>query len=433
MGVKDSYDIAGHRTGAGSPEWLAEQEPAAQNAAVVEALLAAGAALAGKTICDEFFYSLSGITSHYGTPVNVRAPGRMPGGSSCGSAAATAGGACEIGLGTDTGGSIRVPSAFCGLYGLRPTHGRVSMDGCRPMAPSFDVAGWMADDAATLAAVGPVLLPAAGAVAADVVRVVVAEDAFAQADPEVAQAAERALESLPSPDRGAIAPEAGLDGWRGAFRVVQAYEVWQTYGDFVTRAQPALGPGVRERMAMAAAVTEEAAATIARQVGAEASRQIRAIARPGTVIALPTVPCAPPRIDAGPDEVESFRTRTLRLTCIAGLSGLPQVTVPAGLVADRLAGRRRGAAGASGRPSARPCRWPRVTSISSSASAACSSGNDAPTIGRPRRTDRAARASRRSRRWRRWLAMIHAPQPAPITSVLFSSSRLTLTSGIDPP
>ena len=164
VGVKDSYDVAGARTGAGSPEWLDEQHPAIQHAWAVQQLLDAGATAVGKTVCDEFFYSLSGITSHYGTPVNVRAPGRIPGGSSCGSAAATAGGACDIGLGTDTGGSIRVPSAFCRLYGLRPTHGRVPMDGCRPMAPSFDVAGWMADDAATLAAVGPVLLPEAGAV-----------------------------------------------------------------------------------------------------------------------------------------------------------------------------------------------------------------------------------------------------------------------------
>jgi len=283
----------------------------------------------GKTVCDEFFYSLSGITSHYGTPVNVRAPARIPGGSSCGSAAATAGGACEIGLGTDTGGSIRVPSAFCGLYGLRPTHGRVALAGCRPMAPSFDVAGWMTADAPTLAAVGPVLLARAGAVPADVVRVVVAEDGFAQADPGVAAAAEAALDALPAADRGVIAP-AGLDGWRDAFRVVQAYEVWETYGAFVERVRPALGPGVRERMAFAATVTGEQVAE-SRAVGAEAALQVRAIARPGTVIALPTVPCDPLRIDAGEAEVESFRTRCLRLTCIAGLSGLPQITIPAGL------------------------------------------------------------------------------------------------------
>lgn len=326
LAVKDSFDIAGSRTGAGSPEWLAEQQPAAAHAVAVQRLLCAGATAVGKTVCDELFYSLSGISAHYGTPRNVRAPGRIPGGSSSGSAAATAGGACDIGLGTDTGGSIRVPSAFCGLHGLRPTHGRVPMEGCRPMAPSFDVAGWMADDARTLRAAGSVLLDAE-AVAADLTRVVLAEDAFEQADEEVAGAAERALAPLPRPDRGVIAPD-GLDGWREAFRVVQAYEVWQSYGEFVTRVRPALGPGVRERVAFAATVTDEDAAT-ARAVGREAARQVRAIARLGTVIALPTVPCIAPRIDAGDDQVESFRSRCLRLTCIAGLAGLPQLTVPA--------------------------------------------------------------------------------------------------------
>ena len=345
MGVKDSFDVAGARTGAGSPEWLAEQQPAIQHAWAVQRLLDAGATAVGKTVCDEFFYSLSGITSHYGTPVNVRAPGRIPGGSSCGSAAATAGGACDIGLGTDTGGSIRVPSAFCGLYGLRPTHGRVPMDGCRPMAPSFDVAGWMADDAATLAAVGPVLLPAAGAVRADVVRVVVAEDAFAEADPEVGEAAERALEALPASDRGRIAPDGGLDGWRGAFRVVQAYEVWQSYGEFVTRVRPALGPGVRERMAAAATVTEQDAA-LARQVGAEASRQIRAIARPGhgdRAAHRPVRTAADRRgarrggVVSHPDPAADLHRRPV---------GAAAGHRPRGPVADRLARRRRGAAGA---------------------------------------------------------------------------------------
>ncbi len=328
VGVKDSFDVAGHRTGAGSPEWLARQEPAATHAAAVERLLAAGAVVAGKTICDELFYSLSGISAHYGTPANVRAPGRIPGGSSSGSAAATAAGACEIGLGTDTGGSIRVPAAFCGLYGLRPSHGRVPMEGCLPMARSFDVAGWMADDARTLRQVGSVLLDAADAVPGHPDRLFVAEDAFAQADDRVAAAAERALATiLPERDRGVIAPD-GLDGWREAFRVVQAYEVWQAYGEFVTRVRPALGPGVRERVAFAATVAGDRAVP-AREVMAKAARQVRAIARPGTVVALPTVPCIAPRIDAGDHEVESFRARTLRLTCIAGLAGLPQLTVPA--------------------------------------------------------------------------------------------------------
>ena len=156
--VKDMYDIAGARTGGGSPEWLATHEPAKTHAAAVARLLAAGADIIGKTVCDEFFFSLSGANAHYGTPVNVRAAGRLPGGSSSGSAAAVAAGACDIALGSDTGGSMRVPASFCGIYGIRPTHGRVDMAGAMAMAPTFDVAGWFASAPGTFRKVGAVLL-----------------------------------------------------------------------------------------------------------------------------------------------------------------------------------------------------------------------------------------------------------------------------------
>jgi len=112
--VKDMYDIAGTRTGGGNPEWLAAQKPATRHAAAVEQILAAGATITGKTICDEFFYSIAGINAHYGTPTNLRASGRIPGGSSSGSAAACAANACDFALGSDTGGSVRIPASFNG-------------------------------------------------------------------------------------------------------------------------------------------------------------------------------------------------------------------------------------------------------------------------------------------------------------------------------
>ncbi|MGB9389656.1 MAG: amidase family protein, partial [Xanthobacteraceae bacterium] len=156
--VKDMYDIAGSRTGGGSPDWLAAQKPASQHASAVEKILAAGATITGKTICDEFFYSVSGVNAHYGTPPNVRAPGRIPGGSSSGSAAACGANACDFALGSDTGGSVRIPASFNGVYGLRPTHGRVDLTGAMAMAPSFDVAGWFANGPGVLRRVGAVLL-----------------------------------------------------------------------------------------------------------------------------------------------------------------------------------------------------------------------------------------------------------------------------------
>src|SRR5262249_11546331 len=116
--------IGSTRTGGGSPDWLNAHPPATSHAAVIRRLLKRGATVIGKTVCDEFFFSVTGVNAHYGTPINPRAPGRLPGGSSSGSAAATAAGACDFALGSDTGGSVRVPAAFCGLYGIRPTHGR---------------------------------------------------------------------------------------------------------------------------------------------------------------------------------------------------------------------------------------------------------------------------------------------------------------------
>jgi amidase len=306
--------------------------PAAAHAAAVKKLLDAGATIIGKTICDEFFYSVSGANAHYGTPANLRAPRRMPGGSSSGSAAATAAGACDLALGSDTGGSIRIPASFCGVYGIRPTHGRVDLAGAMAMAPSFDVAGWFANGPGLFRRVGPVLLDGAARVTAPIARLIFADDAFAQADAEVAALLEAALKrataALPTPRHAHAAPE-GFDSWRDAFRVIQGYEVWRHYGEFVTRARPQLGPGIKERMAFAATV-KESDATAARRVHDQARTHLRALLPPGTILALPTAPCIAPRIDTPTDALESFRVRVMRLTCIAGLAGLPQVSIPIG-------------------------------------------------------------------------------------------------------
>src|SRR3546814_654433 len=156
--AKDIFDTAGHVTGCGNPDWLRTHSPAVETAPVVHTLLEAGATLVGKTLTDEIAYSLNGENVHYGTPINVNAPGRIPGGSSNGSAAAVAGGLVDFALGSDTGGSVRVPASYCGIYGLRPTHDRISLDGVMPLAPSFDTVGWFAREADLIARVGQVLL-----------------------------------------------------------------------------------------------------------------------------------------------------------------------------------------------------------------------------------------------------------------------------------
>jgi amidase len=331
--VKDMYDIAGERTGCGSPEWLATHPPAARNCPPVQKILDAGATIIGKTVCDEYFYRVSGANAHYGTPVNARAPGRLPGGSSAGSAAACGAGLCDFALGSDTGGSVRVPASFNGVYGLRPTHERIEHSGVVDMAPSFDVPGWFAATPGVFRKVGAVLLDSRR-VAAKIDRVVVLEDAFAQAEEPVADLLRTLLEfmsdDLPGMAHGRIAPD-GFDPWREAFRIVQAYETWQTFGGFITRHKPNLGPGVKERMQFASTVTTTQA-NASREIVNKARDHIRQIAVPGTVLALPTAPSIAPKIEISGPELEDFRTRVMRLTCTSGISGLPQMNVPGGTI-----------------------------------------------------------------------------------------------------
>jgi amidase len=207
------------------------------------------------------------------------------------------------------------------------------MTGAMPMAPSFDVPGWFASGPGVLRRVGEVLLDAGG-VRAHLRELIILDDAFAEADGEVASLLRAAIDAmagdLPEPVHDAVAPH-GFELWRESFRVIQAREIWSIYGPFVEQHRPKLGPGIRERMEFAATVSERNA-EMARQEQKRARERICALVKPGTVLALPTAPCIAPRIDTGAEALESFRVRVMRLTCLAGLSGLPQVTLPVGSI-----------------------------------------------------------------------------------------------------
>jgi len=331
--VKDMYDIAGERTGAGNPDWLAHAEPAAAHCTVIRKLLDAGATITGKTLCDELFYSVAGVNAHYGTPANIRAPGRIPGGSSSGSAAAAAAGACDFALGSDTGGSVRIPASLCGVYGIRTTHGRIDTKGVMDMAPTFDTIGWLAATAGVFRRVGPVLL-GGEAILRPVRRLLVADDAFEQAGAPVAGLLRDAMRAmagaLPRPQPVRIAP-GGLDEWREAMRVIQGHEIWQVHGRFVEERHPRFGADIAARMRSAAKITASEA-DAARSVHAAARAHIRGQLPPGTVMVLPSAPCIAPKIAAPPEAMESYRLRVMRITCIAGHGGVPQVSIPGGTV-----------------------------------------------------------------------------------------------------
>ncbi|MBX3661325.1 MAG: amidase [Burkholderiales bacterium] len=328
FGVKDIYDIAGRKTGFGSPDWLATHEPATRTAPVVGQLLAAGAGMAGKTQTDELTYSLNGENAHYGTPVNVNAPGRIPGGSSSGSAAAVAGGLVDFALGSDTGGSVRAPASFCGVYGIRPTHGRVSLEGACPLAKSFDTAGWFARDPALLERVGRVLLGDASAPAPG--PVLLAEDAFALLDAAAHGALQpalaRATAVLGTPRAVTVSAE-GLPQWFQAFRILQGAEIRAQLGDWVVRAKPKLGPGVKERIEWTGTI-KPAEVAQAQRLRDAARVRMDAMLGDNAVLLLPTVPDIAPLLNTPPAQLDDFRAKAMSLLCIAGLAGLPQLTLP---------------------------------------------------------------------------------------------------------
>lgn len=331
LGVKDLFDMAGLRTGGGSPSWLAGlgAEPAATDAPAVAALRAAGARIVGKTLTDELAWSLNGENAHYGTPENPAAPGRIPGGSSAGSAAATAGGLCDIGLGSDTGGSVRLPASYCGLWGIRTSHGRIPLRGVVPLAPSYDTVGWFARDPAILLRAGEVLLN--GDAAPSATRVLVAEDLFAAVVPEHAAALLQAGEALAGRIGLPVEPVTlaleGLDAWREVFRICQSAEVWETHGAWVERERPAFGPGIAERFAMAKALDADTVAA-ARERRAGIAAHLAALAADALIVVPGAGSPPPPRGLSGP-ALDDIRARALSVLCPAGHAGLPQIALPA--------------------------------------------------------------------------------------------------------
>jgi amidase len=332
--VKDIFDVAGYRTGCGNPEKTAESPPAERHAPAVAALLDAGARFIGKTHTAELAFSLDGRNAHFGTPANPAAPGRVPGGSSSGSASAVAGGLVDFALGSDTGGSVRGPASFCGLLGLRPTHGRIDIGGVMPLSPSLDTVGWFARSADVYERVGAVLLgeDAAGPALR---RMVIAEDAYglllgSAEDAVMRPAVARVAEHL-EPAGARVVAADGLSAWAQVFRTIQGFEAWQAHGAWIEKRKPNLLPMVRGRFEAASRVGAEDY-RIAGAKRASIRSQLEEIVGDDGVIVLPTMPTIAPLMDAEEAVFEAFRAQALQMLCMSGLSGLPQISLPLGIV-----------------------------------------------------------------------------------------------------
>jgi len=324
--VKDLIDVADTCTGGGNPDWLAQQVPAAVSAPVVDKALAAGATLVGKTVTDELAFSLEGRNVHYPDLINPICADRLPGGSSSGSAVAVAAGQVDFALGTDTGGSVRVPANFLGLFGFRPSHGALALDGVVPFAPSYDTIGWFARDAGLLAQIGAVLLPPEDP--PPITKLIVAADAFALVDRPLA----RELESrLASWSVGRSTTVFGGDEARyfDCYRILQGAEIWQNLGAWITAHNPRFAADIAERFAGCVRITPTEVESC-RSARAAIRVRFEAVVPPDTALIVPTTPCVALLRDASADVVGDFYRRALTLTSIAGHCGAPQAALPLG-------------------------------------------------------------------------------------------------------
>jgi amidase len=329
LAVKDIFDVEGTVTGRGNPDWLASHGPAEAHAPAVQALLDAGARVVGKTVTEELAFAVIGISPHYGMPINVAAPGRVPGGSSSGSAAAVGAGVVDLALGSDTGGSVRIPASYNGILGMRPSHGRISLDGVMPLASSFDTVGWFARDPALFVAAGRVLLND-DRPGRPLGRVLLARDAFARVEDEAQpalQAAVAKVEQVLGVAEPITVSAQGLDVWYDTFRTLQGVEAWAAHGPWIEQEKPRLGPQCATRLAFAAKI-DPAAAVRAGEARSAIRNHLDALLAEGAILIVPSAAGVAPRADAPAAEHEAVRDRVIGITCIAGLGGLPQVSLP---------------------------------------------------------------------------------------------------------
>ncbi|MFB9376830.1 AtzH-like domain-containing protein [Kineococcus gynurae] len=341
VAVKDLVDLTGHRVGAGVPAHLERAVPATRTAPALRALLDAGADVTGIAQTDEFAFSLMGTNAHYGTPANVAAPGRTTGGSTSGPAAAVAVGAADLGIGTDTAGSLRVPGSFCGLYAWRPTHGAVDVEGVLPLAPSFDTVGLLAAEPAVLLRAGRILLGVPGTVERP--RALLRSATLSGlAEPATAVAVDAALTALAVQTGLPLLDVVDLPGgefgteevqaWTAAFRTVQAAEAWAAHGRFVEENPGAVSPAVEARFRTGAG-TDPVDVDLARETLRRSASRLAALLAHGW-LTLPSTAGPAPLLDASPAQWEAARASTLPLTSLASGAGVPVLGLPWGRVGE---------------------------------------------------------------------------------------------------
>jgi len=345
--VKDLIDVAGYRTGCGNPTWREAHPPATVHAICVEQVLAAGARCVGKTITDELAYSLIGENYFYGTPLNPKAPDRVPGGSSSGSASAVACGLVDFAFGTDTGGSVRVPAANCGIWGIRPTHGIISVAGVNPLSPSFDTVGVLAVDVDVLVRVSSILLSAEIPAFEKPESIHLIREAFTLCEPEVRAALEMDIQKLRDLFGNRVRETsirevdgetnvAELLNWYEIYRVLVRAEAESCLGSWIAAARPEFGPLVTESFEL----THELDRSLIPGMKDRREnyfRRMKSFLGKRDLICIPTVPSPAPlkgSIRKRDQSPTGYYTSALSLTSIAGVTRSPQISMPVASVSS---------------------------------------------------------------------------------------------------
>jgi amidase len=335
FGVKDLFDVAGYPTGGGQPFVLAMSGIKATTATTVDKLLSSGARFIGKTITDELAFSMNGQNAHFGSPINGSAPDRITGGSSSGSAGAVSNRLCDFALGTDTGGSVRAPASHCGLVGIRPTHGRVSLHGALDLSPSFDTCGWFTREVPTFARVADVLLGADTQPLPQQVRLLSPTQVWGLLSPKAIKAfapARATIESVLGPAKPTKVVMDSFDAMFWNFRYLQGKEAWQVNGPMIQKYHPPLGAGVGQRFHWASTVSDEQVVT-ATAFRAKFRAMLLELLGDDGVLVMPTMPDIAPLISEDEANLDKYRNNAIQMLCIAGLSGFPQLSLP---LASRL-------------------------------------------------------------------------------------------------
>jgi amidase len=327
IAVKDLVDLAGYPTTAGcravADVALAARDDAPCLEGIRRAEAAGAATIVGKTNLHELAFGVTGINPWFGTPVNPLDPLRIPGGSSSGSAVAVAAGEADVALGSDTGGSIRIPAACCAIAGLKTTWGRIPLDGVQPLAPSMDTIGPMARDVDGLIAGMALLCPgfAPGAPAARIGRL-----RLAGTNPAVDASIDRALALA-----GIETEPVALERWGAANRaaaVVLAAEAWATDGHLLETVPDRIGTDVVERLSGARAVTPTDVAH-ARLEASAFTAELAALFARVEVLALPTLTDVVPELERAEEMFSIRATLAWNLIGVPALAlALPGVALP---------------------------------------------------------------------------------------------------------